>query len=160
MADFSLRPRLLTLLEGHGAHISFDDALAGFPEELIATRVPQLAHTAWHLVYHMQLVQHDIVEFIKGHDYDPPAYPSGFWPQEDGPESVARWHETVTAFRSELAEVKGMVADETRDLFEPFPHGSGHNLFHEAITLGDHNSYHIGQLVDLRMLLDVAVRDW
>lgn len=160
MAAFEMRERLVTLLEGHGAHISFDDAIEAFPEELVASRIPQLAHTAWQLVYHLWIVQHDILLFTQGIDYEAPSYPSGFWPEEDGPTAMSTWNETIEAFRTDLETMKREVADDSNDLFEPFPHGGGHNLFHEAVTLGDHNSYHIGQLVDLRMLLGVPVRDW
>jgi hypothetical protein len=30
----------------------------------------------------------------------------------------------------------------------------------QAITAADHNSYHIGQIVDLRMLLETRVKDY
>jgi len=53
-----------------------------------------------------------------------------------------------------------LVRDPGNDLFTPFAHGSGQNLLQEAIQIIDHNSYHIGQLVDIRMLLGVPVRDW
>ena len=53
-----------------------------------------------------------------------------------------------------------LVKDPNNDLFVPFAHGSGQNLLREAILIIDHNSYHIGQLVDIRMLLGVPVRDW
>jgi hypothetical protein len=160
MKGFAMRDRLVTLLEGHGAHISFSDALEGFPEEHIGTRVPLLAHTAWQLVVHMYRVQRDIVEFIDSPQHSSPEYPSGFWPEEDGPAEVAQWYTTIRGIESDLRGVIERVKNPETDLFEPFPHGDGHNLFHEAVTLADHNSYHIGQLVDLRMLLGVPVRDW
>jgi len=53
-----------------------------------------------------------------------------------------------------------LVADPEADLFAPFPHGSGQTLLREALLVADHNSYHIGQIVDLRMLLGVPVRDY
>jgi hypothetical protein len=53
-----------------------------------------------------------------------------------------------------------MVSDPGNDLFEPLAHGTGQNLLREAILIIDHNSYHIGQLVDVRMLLEAPVRDW
>jgi hypothetical protein len=160
MDGFGLRERLDSLLSGHGAHISLQEAVAGFPLERAGERIANLAHTAWQLLYHTQLVQWDIVDFIRNADHDSPSYPSGFWPDADGPADDAAWHETVRRFEEDLKWMRAVVSDPARDLFEPFPHGAGHNLFHEAVTLADHNSYHIGQLVDLRMLLGVPVRDW
>lgn len=56
--------------------------------------------------------------------------------------------------------VKGWVTDESRDLLAPIPGTPGHTLFRQALLVIDHNSYHIGQIVDLRMLLGIPVRDW
>ncbi|MFO8065179.1 MAG: DinB family protein [Spirochaetota bacterium] len=160
MQGFGLRERLDSMLSGHGAHISFADAIEEFPIELAGARVEGLAHTMWHLVYHAQLVQWDIVDFIRNEDHDSPSYPGGFWPDSDGPESPLQWVETVDRFAEDLAWMRRLITDPDQDLFAPFAHGAGHNLFHEALTLADHNSYHIGQIVDLRMLLGVSVRDW
>ena len=59
-----LREQLLYLLEGRGAHISFQAAVKGFPVNLLGKRIPLLAHTAWQLVDHIRVVQWDILEFI------------------------------------------------------------------------------------------------
>ncbi|MFW5806275.1 MAG: DinB family protein [Spirochaetota bacterium] len=160
MEEVTLRGRLDSLLAGRGAHISFRQAIDGFPPEMAGTRVENLAHTAWHLLYHAQLVQWDIVDFIRNPSHDSPSYPSGFWPGEDAPRSEEEWHDTIRRFEEDLAWMRRLVTDPETDLFAPFAHGAGHNVFHEAVTLADHNSYHIGQLVDLRMLLGIPVRDW
>ncbi len=158
--DTKLREQLIDHLSGHGAHIDFDTALDGFPIELAGKHVPNLAHTAWQLVYHLWIAQWDILEFCKDSRHISPDYPSGYWPQEDGPESEERWNETVDSFRRDLKAVTALVRDPANDLLASFPCGDGQNLLREAILIIDHNSYHIGQLVDIRMLLDVAVRDW
>ncbi len=46
-----------------------------------------------------------------------------------------------------------LVRAPTGDLFTPFAHGEGQNLLREALTVIDHNAYHLGQLVSLRRLL-------
>jgi hypothetical protein len=53
-----------------------------------------------------------------------------------------------------------LIKDPQNDLFVPFPWGNGQNLFREAIVLAGHNSYHIGQLIAIRQLLRVPVKDW
>jgi hypothetical protein len=52
-----------------------------------------------------------------------------------------------------------MVRNPGEDLFKLRVGGQGY-LARAALLVVDHNSYHIGQLVDLRMLLGVPVRDW
>jgi len=160
MNDAKIRSELVRLLSGHGAHISFDDAVKGFPLERAGNRISGVEHTMWGLVYHMQLVQNDILEFIRNPDHVSPEYPHGYWPKADAPEERAEWNNTVEQFRTEMAEMQALVSDTSQDLYTPFPHGNGQTLFREAVVLADHNSYHVGQIVDLRMLLSVPVRDW
>jgi len=156
----ALRRQLLELLEGGHAHIGLADAVAGFPLELIGRRVPQLDHTAWMLLFHVRLVQLDIVEFIRNPQYVSPEYPGGYWPGRDAPQRPEEWGETLDAWRQDREALTVMVRDPRTDFFTPFPHGSGQNLLREALLVADHDAYHIGQLVDLRMLLGVPVRDY
>jgi hypothetical protein len=156
----ALRRQLVEHMSGHGAHIDLEAAVKGFPFELSGKRVPNLAHTAWQLVYHVQIAQWDILEFCRHAGHVSPEYPSGYWPKTDAPEDEQQWLGTIASFGEDLRAMMELVEDPGNDLFAPFPHGSGQNLLREAILIIDHNSYHIGQLVDIRMLLGVAVRDW
>ncbi len=54
----------------------------------------------------------------------------------------------------DLARFIEMLKDETRDLFEPFPWGDGQTLLREALLIADHNSYHLGQLMLIRRMLE------
>jgi hypothetical protein len=49
-----------------------------------------------------------------------------------------------------------LVRDQKNDLLLPFPHGEGQTLLREALLVIDHNAYHVGQLVDLRRLLEIS----
>jgi hypothetical protein len=158
--DGKLRKQLLYHLSGHGAHIDFAAAVEGFPFGLAGKGVPDLDHTAWQLVFHLQIAQWDMLRFCTDPKHVSPEYPSGYWPESDAPADQARWEQTVASFQSDLKAMADLVKDPGNDLFTPFAHGSGQNLLQEAIQIIDHNSYHIGQLVDIRMLLGVPVRDW
>ena len=57
-------------------------------------------------------------------------------------------------FRSDLAAMIALVRDTKNDLLAPIPHGEGQTLLREALLVIDHNSYHVGQLVDVRRSLD------
>ena len=59
-------------------------------------------------------------------------------------------------FRQDTQAIEALVADESLDLFERLPHGSGQTLLREALVVADHNSYHLGQLVYLRRMLEAA----
>ncbi|UCF96994.1 MAG: DinB family protein [Spirochaetaceae bacterium] len=155
-----LREQLAYHLSGHGAHIDFDTAVEGMPFELTGKQVPKLAHTAWQLVYHLQMAQSDILEFSRNPAHVSPEYPSGYWPKAPAPADEEQWQGTIASFREDLQAMIALVKNPDSDLFTPFAHGSGQNLLREAILIIDHNSYHIGQLVDIRMLLGIPVRDW
>jgi hypothetical protein len=161
MDDVSkLREQLVFHLSGHGAHIDFDAAVEGLTFEQAGVQVPNLAHTAWQLVFHLQTAQSDILEFCRNAEHVSPDYPSGYWPTSPAPESEKQWQEAIASFRKDLQDMINLVKDPGSDLFEAFAHGSGQNLLREAILIIDHNSYHIGQLVDVRMLIGEPVRDW
>ena len=66
--------------------------------------------------------------------------------------SVEQWQ----SLSSDLKSMIELVRDSKNDLFTPFPHGQGQTLLREAILVIDHNSYHVGQVVDLRRLLGIA----
>ena len=158
--DETIRGELTRTLSGRGAHIPFEAAVEGFPYELVGRRVDRIPHTMWHLVEHMRIAQWDIVDFCRDPAHVSPEYPKGYWPQVDGPESREAWEESLAAFARDLEDMKAMVSDPESDLYTPFAHGDGQNLLREAVVLTDHNSYHLAQIVDLRMLLGVPVRDW
>ncbi len=46
------------------------------------------------------------------------------------------------------------------DLLARLERNSAHTPARQILLAIDHNSYHIGRLVDLRMLLGIPVRDW
>ena len=155
-----VREYLVDLLDGGGAHISFDKAVQDFPTEMLGQRLPNLDHTMWQLVDHIRICQWDIAEFSRDPKHVSPEYPGGYWPREDTPADPAEWQRSIDAIHRDLAVMKELVLDPENDLFVPFAHGSGQTLFREAILIADHNAYHIGQIVDLRMLLGVKVKDW
>jgi hypothetical protein len=49
--------------------------------------------------------------------------------------------------------MRKLVTDSKHDLFAPIPGGSGQTLLREALLIGDHNAYHLGQLVLVRKAL-------
>jgi hypothetical protein len=156
MDEKKLREQLVYSLTGKGAHMSFEQAVKGFPREMIGRRIPHLAHTGWQQLFHLWITQWDIMEFSRGPDHESPEWPAGYWPSHDSPEAPGMWDETVEKFRSDLASMIALVRDQKNDLLLPFPHGEGQTLLREALLVIDHNSYHVAQLVDLRRLLEIG----
>ena len=149
----SLRVELDRLLSGKGAHASFDEAVADFPEHLRGVRLKDAPHSAWELLEHMRIAQWDMVEFSRDAAHVSPEWPLGYWPGNTAAPTSAEWEKSVSAFRSSLQDMRKMLGSEECDLFKPLAHGKGQTLLREAMQLADHNAYHVGELVFLRRLL-------
>jgi hypothetical protein len=150
----SLRQHLANLLRMKGAHLTFQAAISDFPAHLRGVRPPGAPHSAWQLVQHMRLAQQDILDFSRNPAYQEKKFPDDYWPAEEAPPSEASWNASVRQFQSDLEEVQALLADTTRDLVAAIPHGQGQTLLREALLVADHNSYHLGQLMFLRKMLE------
>jgi hypothetical protein len=152
--DTVLREHLIELLRGGHAHITFDKAVRGFPLDRLGVRPRGLPHSAWELLEHMRLAQNDIVRFSQSADHVSPPFPEGYWPASPAPARASEWSGSIRKFRKDLAEFEAMILDPAQNLRRQFPWGSGQTLLREAMLIADHNSYHLGQLVLVRQLVE------
>jgi len=152
-ADADLRRHLIAMLQGSDAHINFEDAVKGFPIERAGIRPEGLPHSAWELLEHLRIAQADIVLFSQGRDYVELKWPDEYWPPSAAPNDKRGWEASVEAVVRDMAQFIEMLRDERRDLLAPFPWGDGQTLLREALLIGDHNSYHTGQLMVVRRLI-------
>jgi hypothetical protein len=51
--------------------------------------------------------------------------------------------------------MKKLVNDPKTDLFAQIEWGEGQTILREAMLAADHNSHHLGQLIDVRRLLGI-----
>ena len=144
-----IRKQLVELLRSGYAHVGFEQVVRAFPPERRGSRPPGAPHTAWQLLEHMRIAQWDILEFSRDSKHQSPKWPDGYWPKPDAPPDDRAWNHSIDQFEADLKAFEALIKDKARDLFEPFPHGDGQNLLREALTLADHNSYHLGQLAFL-----------
>jgi uncharacterized damage-inducible protein DinB len=151
--DIRLRDQLFSLLDGEGAHVTFDRAVADLPAEIRGMKTSALPYTIWELLEHMRIAQWDILEFSRDAGHASPDWPRGYWPDSDRPSSDSAWRSSIEAFLSNHQAMKNLVRDPSTDLFSPIPHGSGQTILREVLLVADHNSYHLGQIVLLRRLL-------
>ena len=151
--DQSLRKHLLELLEGGSAHAKFDDVIKGLPPKLRGKKPAKFPHSPWMLLEHMRLAQRDILEFSRNAKHVSPPWPSGYWPKTEAPPNAAAWSESVKQFRRDLKAMQNLVANRKADLFARIPWGDGQTILREALLLADHNSYHLGQMLDVRRML-------
>ena len=151
--DAALREHLVFLLKGGGAHVHFSDAINGFPPAKRGTFMEGLPHTGWQLLEHVRIAQWDILEFSRDPKHVSPGFPEGYWPKTPVPPDEAAWDKSIASFQNDLQGMIKLVKNPKTDLYAKIPHGDGQTILREALLLADHNSYHLGQLVDLRRAL-------
>src|ERR1039457_3670144 len=78
-----LRDELLALIDGHGAHLPFDAAVADFPDDAINRLPPNVPYTPWHLLEHIRITQADLLDYIRSRAYLAPSWPEAYWPGRD-----------------------------------------------------------------------------
>jgi len=150
-----LRNHLLELLDGGHAHAAFDDVIADFPPRFHGVVPKGLPHSAWMLLEHLRIAQWDILEFSRNPKYKALKWPDDYWPQKTAPPDAAAWDKSVKSFRDDLAAMKKLLTDSKTDLLAKIEWGEGQTILREALLVADHNSHHLGQLIDVRRLLGI-----
>lgn len=150
--NHELRAHLLELLKGKSAHIDLETVLKEFPLNQINARIENAPHTAWELLEHLRIAQHDIVEFSRRADYISPKFPDGYWNKKEATE--ADWKNSCAQILRDLQTMRDLIADEKTDLLAEIPHGDGQTILREALLVADHNAYHLGQIAFLMRILE------
>jgi hypothetical protein len=148
-----LRRQLTALLDGVGAHMACEEAVADFPDEAMNRRPPNVAYTPWHLLEHLRLTQLDILVYITDPEYSEKAWPVDYWPAADATSTRETFDATVRDFLADRAALRAMVTDPERDLFAVIPGTPGHTLLREIRIDADHNAYHVGEFAILRQVM-------
>jgi hypothetical protein len=151
--DETLREDVLLLVRGGRAHVSFEKAVANFPEDLRGKKPRGTPYSAWQQLEHMRICQWDILEYIRDPNHVSPEWPGGYWPEEPSPARGA-WAKSVKAFQADRQALEDLAANASTDLLARIPHvADGPSILHELLLVADHNAYHLGQLMVLRRLL-------
>ena len=151
-----MRDQIARAVDWGEAHAGFDKAVAGLAPELRGRRVHGLPHSAWELLEHLRIAQHDLLDFAKNANYEHMKWPDDYWPASPEPPSAKAWDESVAAFKRDREAVKKLAMDPAIDLAARIPHGdkATQTYLRTVLLVIDHNAYHVGELVLLRRLLD------
>ena len=148
-----LREHVTELLNGGHAHATFEKIINDLPPDLRGKKPANLPHSPWMLLEHLRIAQSDILEFSRSKNHESPKWPEGYWPKTEAPPSDEAWKKSVAQFQSDLKAMKDLVSDPKTDLLAKIPWGDGQTVLREALLVADHNSHHLGQLIDVRRLL-------
>jgi hypothetical protein len=152
MTTDASRSQTVALLDGRGAHMTFEEAVADFPEDAINARPPNMTYTPWHLVEHLRRTQRDMLDYVRGADYPRLDWPGDYWPASEARGTREEWDASVAAFIADRDAFAAIVADAGCDLDAPIAWTPGHTVLRCVRIIGNHNSYHVGELAILRQV--------
>jgi hypothetical protein len=151
----ALRKQIAAVLAWKDAHVDFDAAVEGIPVDARGTRPTGLPYSAWQLLEHLRLAQHDILDFCINPDYEEMKWPDDYWPASPEPPDEQSWDESIRRYRADRSALERLAMDTSVDLFAKIPHGSGQTCLRELLLVADHGAYHVGQLILVRRLLGI-----
>jgi uncharacterized damage-inducible protein DinB len=124
-----------------------------FPAALRGKRVDGVPYSAWELLEHLRIAQHDILDFSRNPKYKEKKWPDEYWPGSPEPPDDKAWDRSVAAFRRDMRAFQKLAADPKLKLEKKIPHGEGQTYLREILLVIDHNAYHVAEIVMLRRLL-------
>ena len=133
--------------------MTFEEAVADFPESKMNTKFTNGDYTFWHLLEHIRRTQKDILDFIINPDYKEREWPKDYWPGKNEKAAKRDWDETTSAFLKDRKKLEKLVKNPKTDLYKKIPHGTGQTIFREIIVITDHNAYHLGEFAIMRQVL-------
>jgi uncharacterized damage-inducible protein DinB len=149
---------LLELIHGHGAHVDAT-ACVTVPFDLAGRTPDGLPHSIAQLVGHMTYWMEYELARIGGTTPQYPEHASLSWPVETRPESEDGWSDAIRRFAACLQEMERLVRAGPDALGRPVPltdpvHSrqadSLEALLWQTVV---HNSYHLGQVAQVRRAL-------
>lgn len=143
------------LTTGH-AHASFDDVIANISLEHLGIKPNNLPYSIWMLVEHIRITQWDILDFSRNPNYQELKWPEEYWPAKQAPANESEWKTSLQLIKKDRDDFIALLNEPSADLYTPFAHGEGQTLLREALLIADQTSYHLGQIIVIRRLLN----DW
>ncbi len=156
--DALARQQVSTVLKTGNAHMSFEEAVADFPEDKINALPPHVEYTFWHLIEHLRLSQRDMLDYLTKTDYHEMEWPQEYWPARDAVTDKAGWSASVAGFLNDRDALAAIAEDPATDLTAAVPKNPEHTILRGLLIIADHNAYHIGELGILRQVDDAWAR--
>lgn len=153
MMNEEARVRLVDALKTRGAHLTYESAVDGFPEELINRKPPHVPYSFWHQLEHIRRTQADMINYIKDPGYVSPEWPREYWPPQEATTDRAGWDTTIREYLSDRNEFIELVSDPGINLLAPVEHMSNRSVLRAVLVIIDHTSYHLGEFVLGRQML-------
>lgn len=146
-----LTASLKNSIKGEHIHVNPMNALENLTPEMAAKVPEDSEHSCWHILYHIVFWQDLMLEALRGKkDVNWPKNNEPSWPKEL-PKNSKKWEELVQHFKSGMQEAYTMA--ESVESLEELPSWPKVPAFRGLMVLGQHNAYHIGEIVATRQAL-------
>lgn len=147
------RDALRAQLHGANSHLHLLHALEGLDARLAGARVDGAPHTIFQQLHHMVFWQDVSLARLAGERPERPARAELGWPAPAEPEDEADWEAAVASLAEGLRGFERLLVDPSFDLGGPSDPERGRTAREEILMVLLHNSYHLGQVVQLRRQL-------
>lgn len=156
MVNENLIKDLLEFLNNAPAHAEVQKAFEGIKSENRHKRIKNHTHTIWEELEHLRIAQEDILRYMLAPGWKSPKWPEGYWPNVEENITNEEWDISINGFFADLEEVKEFVKKTRVDLTKKIPHTNNHTYLREILLIIDHNTYHLGKIVEMRK----ALKNW
>jgi hypothetical protein len=152
-----LKEHLIKSLRGGQAFAAYEQALSGVDPNNINKKPNGALHSIYEELEHMRIAQHDLLYYAFDEGWEPRPWPEGFWPQKGYEASKENWDKSVEEFLVDLQKAIDLVENPEINILSVIPGSVNEFTFlREIMIIIEHNSYHLGKIVDIRKTL----RDW
>jgi len=146
------RDTLRETLYGVESHMHVLHALEGLDAKAAGAETPGSPHTIFQALHHMIYWQDISLARLRDETPEFPETAAEGWDFPKAPEDESDWEAAVASLAEGLRSIEALVADEGYDLERRFGKRQRTRLS-EVLMIAGHNSYHLGQIVLLRMQL-------
>ena len=140
-------------LQGAYSHVQLLDALGGVDLGQAGAVPEGLPHSIFQLLRHMIYWQDLGIARMQGMPVPMPDSAADGWTAAHGPESDEEWSETIDDFATGLWEMDAMLQSPEVDLDQVVEPARRRTVRDNLLMVMCHNSYHLGEIVQLRRRL-------
>ncbi|HXM61288.1 MAG TPA: DinB family protein [Terriglobales bacterium] len=151
---------LIELLYGKGAHADPIASVQGIPAKLASRRLQGYPHSIFQILSHMNFWMEYELRRISLEDPPYPAHAAESWTSDSSPASDGEWKQAEARFVALIGQLSALAQSDPEFLNREVKATHAVHTQQSSSVLAVlwqtavHNSYHIGQIVLLRRLLN------
>ena len=151
---------LIELLYGKGAHANPIASVQGIPSDLASRRLQGYPHSILQILFHMNFWMEYELRRIRQEDPPYPSRAAESWPSDLSPVTDREWKQAEARFVALIGELSAFARSDPEFLNREVKATHAVHSQQSSSVLAVlwqtavHNSYHIGQIVLLRRLLN------